>query len=1766
MRCRLFLYLLLCLSFKVYSQSCTLAVNINASNTIICSGNPVVLTATASAGIPAYNYVWSTGETTTSISVNKAGTYTVTVNDQTPGCQPVTKSITVVDGTTPGEPVVADESACPGTSVTLTATAPGGTYQWYDAATGGNFLATGPTFTTPPITTKTFFYVETTLNGCTSARTMVTVTLISGPKTTDGSTCAGGSATLMASGATGYQWYDAPTGGTLVGTASSFVTPPLFNTTTYYVVGITNGCASARTAVIAAVLPTPAAPTAPGVTTCYGSVTNLHASSVAGAVFDWFDVPAGGTSLISSPDYTTPVLTTTTTYYVQASVNGCIGPRTAVTVTVNAIPPAPTVADVSTCSGSAATLTATAPGGTYQWFGSATSNTILGTGNTFTTPVLFTSDTYYVQATIGGCTGPRAAVNVTVNPSPTAPTAPGQTICSGSTATLTALGPGGNYEWYDAATGGNLLIAGASYTTPVLTATTTYYVQTTMAGCTSPRTAVTVTVNPVPAAPTAAGVTICTGSVATLSASESGSAFEWYDAATGGNLLASTQTYTTPVLSATTTYYVQTIANGCISPRTAVTVTVNTIPSAPTASGTTVCAGTPATLTASGAGTIQWYDAASGGNLLATGASYTTPALASTTTYYVQASNGSCGSTRTAVIVTVTSTTNQFTYSSGTYCKSSPDPIPLINVPGGTFGASPLGMSINSSTGEINIAASLPGNYTVIYTNACAVTSQAIAIVVTPDASFSYGAANFCQGSANASPVYAIGGTGGNFTATPAGLVFTSPLTGRIDMTASTPGTYTITNTIDVAGGCPVTTSSTTITIYQPVIISAGPNQTVAISSPVQLAGSVNLGLGVTWSGGAGTFSNNTALNPIYTPGVGESGTVTLTLTSGSPPGPCGPKSSTVNITFNAIPVAPTAAGETTCSGSTATLTATAPGGAYSWYDAATGGNLLSTGVTFTTPTLTANTTYYVQTVVNGVSSSRTAVIVTVSSIPAAPTGSGATICSGNPATLTASGSAGTYQWYDAAVGGNLQGTTNPFTTPFLTANKTYYVQTTVNGCISARTQVDVTVNPVPTITSAATNSICSGNGFTYNITADMPGTTFTWSRAVVAGISNPAVSNQSSATISETLINTTGNNINVTYVITPVLNGCPGADFNYVVTVYPTPVVTSPSTEIICSGTSPAYDITFNTTGTIYSWGRAAVPGINNSAVTGQKSSTINETLQNTTTAPIDVTYVITYNTANCAGSTFNVVVTVNPHVIISSPTTGTVCSGSPLNYIITSNIPTAVYNWSRPAVAGISNPAASANTNGPINETLFNTTNSPIHVFYVITTASNGCQILPSFYDVVVNPQPITPVANSNSPVCSGSTINLLTPTIVGGATYLWTGPNGFTSTLKNPSITNVTAANAGTYILYLVANGCSSIGATVDVAVDAKPVADAGPDQTVCSTAPSVQLAGNISGGTVTGIWTTSGTGTFSPSANQLNGLYIPSGLDRDNGSVKLTLASTSKDDCAISFDDMTIKFQPIPATDAGADQSVCAQATTVPLNGKMLVPGDGVWTTSGTGTFTPSAVQVNGAASPAYVPTAADITNGVTLTLTANATNSCYIPSDQMNITFVPPPTVQPGGTVYLLNGDKATLNPVVSDNNVTYLWTPNIFIDNNAIKNPTITGTINRVYTLQVTDARGCIATTTFSVIISPPLTIPNTFTPNNDGINDFWDIQGLIAYKDATVDVFNRNGQKVFHSIGYGTPWDGTYNGKPLPFGTYYYIIDTKTDSRVFSGWVAIVK
>ncbi|WP_177181113.1 gliding motility-associated C-terminal domain-containing protein [Parapedobacter koreensis] len=150
------------------------------------------------------------------------------------------------------------------------------------------------------------------------------------------------------------------------------------------------------------------------------------------------------------------------------------------------------------------------------------------------------------------------------------------------------------------------------------------------------------------------------------------------------------------------------------------------------------------------------------------------------------------------------------------------------------------------------------------------------------------------------------------------------------------------------------------------------------------------------------------------------------------------------------------------------------------------------------------------------------------------------------------------------------------------------------------------------------------------------------------------------------------------------------------------------------------------------------------------------------------------------------------------------------------------------------------------------------------------------------------------------------------------------------------------------------------------------------------------------------------------------------------------------------------------------------------------------------------------------------------------------------------------------GQQISLHP--QTNGTQFHWHPAVGLSNATVRNPVAYPTETTTYQLMVSNTQGCYNVALVTVRVLPELILPNTFTPNGDGINDTWVIAGLDEYPSASVQVFNRWGALVFSSEGYQAPWDGQSNGAQLPTGTYYYIISSKLLTRPLTGSVTMLK
>ena len=425
---------------------------------------------------------------------------------------------------------------------------------------------------------------------CETATVTVTVTCTapSAPTTSPLTLCQGVTANPLTASSevgTSLRWYTGATGGTF----ATSITPSTatLGTTNYYVssYNTTTGCESTRTLLAVTITAAPAAPIAgTNGPYCVGQTASpVSATPASGATLLWYSAATGGVGGTTAPTPTTTAQGTQTFYVSSSVAGGCESTRTAITVTINELPIAPSVSPTGAyCVGDGATaLTATPPSGaTLRWFNAAV--TLLAGAPTPSTATAGTTTYFVASVSASGCeSATRSSITITVNATPAAPivTSP-LPLCQGTTASpLTATPAAGTtLRWYSDAAG---TIQISTPTPSTATATTlSYYARSinTTTSCQSPVVRLDVIINAPPTAPiVTTPVTLCQGASANaLTATPaSGTTLRWYETATGGTSNTVAPTPSTATVG-TINYYVSSlnISTGCESPRTLLAVEV----------------------------------------------------------------------------------------------------------------------------------------------------------------------------------------------------------------------------------------------------------------------------------------------------------------------------------------------------------------------------------------------------------------------------------------------------------------------------------------------------------------------------------------------------------------------------------------------------------------------------------------------------------------------------------------------------------------------------------------------------------------------------------------------------------------------------------------------------------------------------------------------------------------------------------------------------------------------------------------------------------------------------------------------------------------------------------------------------------------------------------------------------------------------------------------------------------------------------------------
>lgn len=1337
-----------------------------------------------------------------------------------------------------------------------------------------------------------------------------------------------------------------------------------------------------------------------------------------------------------------------------------------VTLNSSTVFPAPTqTVNIPAPCGTTATLTAPNGLNPYLWNGPPGSGITNNTNQTISTPV---PGDYTLQMTpIGVCNPIVRIVRLSFVP-PLGVSATPTSVCSAgtnSTAILTATGAT-TYTW---STGPNTSTISVSPSV-----TTIYTVSATSSTCTGSQT-VQVTVNPSPTiSVSSSSNVVCTGGNVTLTAGGA-TTYTWFPGAITGS-----QVVVTPTAS---TNYTVLGANGGCPGTNSIAITALSSPTVSAfSSATAVCSGNNVNLFAGGALTYTWQP----GNLV--GSNVVVTPIANTI-YTVTGSLLSCNDTETVSITVANGPTLTITATPTTVCSASGGTAQLVASGAVSYTWNP-GFVISPTiviTPTTTTVYSVTGSSTL----SC-LTTNTISFSVTPTPTLNVSSTSTAVCAGNSATLSANGAT--TYTWNP------GSLTGaNVVVTPASNTTYTV---VGANGSC---TSSQTIAL----VVNANPTVS-ASSSPTVLC-----------SGNSSTLTANGALTYTWNPGNLSGATTAVTPASttnytvvGSNAAGC-TASAVAIVSVNISPtINPISTPTSICLGNTATLSSTGAT-TYTWNP----GNLSGASVTVSP----SSTTIYTVTGSNGNCTNTKTVNLVVNTIPTVAASSNPTlICSGNSATLNASG-ATTYTWNPGALTG-----ANVVVSP--TSNTNYTVIGS-NGTCTSSAIVSLSVNASPTLIATSNpTSICAGSGGTSTLTGS-GALTYTW---------NPG--NLSGATVTVAPVSSTTYTLGGTNAV-----GCSSTQTVNVL-VLPIPTLNiSASPTAICAGNST----TLSATGaTSYTWNPGALTGSSvsvspaanttytliggngnctstatiaivvnaNPTITASSSPTV-VCAGSTSTLTANGALTYTWNPGNLSGSS----VTVTPVATTNYTVTGTNASGctaSAVTNVSVNTTPTLVPATSPTAIciggtATLSSSGASSYTWNPGNLSGSSVTVSPASTTVYTVTGSNGNCVSSSTVNLVVNPIPTVTAVSNPTAICAA---NPATLTASGATTYTWL-PGSLTGTtvVVNPTITT-------TYTLIGSSLSCTST-TTVTVNVNATPtiIASATPTN-ICSSSgatstltasgavsyvwnpgsiignnvvvtPTASTTYTVIGSSPAGCFGTQTVAIIVSPTPTINTVATPTAICSGASATLSSTGATTYTWNPGSVTGSSIVVNPTSTTvyTVTGTTGICSSSKTISLivnplptvtanaNPSVLCLGSNVTVTvGGANTYTWLPIGFNGTVltstpfnSTTYTilgTSAAGCSNSTTVSYTVN------YPANAVTLTASP-------STICVGSGGSSTLT--ASGNAVSYTWSPGPIVSNSMVVTPVNSTT----YFVSHTSSLGCIGTQSISVQVVPVPTINATASP-----------------------------------------------------------------------------
>lgn len=513
-----------------------------------------------------------------------------------------------------------------------------------------------------------------------------------------------------------------------------------------------------------------------------------------------------------------------------------------------------------------------------------------------------------------------------------------------------------------------------------------------------------------------------------------------------------------------------------------------------------------------------------------------------------------------------------------------------------------------------------------------------------------------------------------------------------------------------------------------------------------------------------------------------------------------------------------------------------------------------------------------------------------------------------------------------------------------------------------------------------------------------------------------------------------------------------------------------------------------------------------------------------------------------------------------------------------------------------------------------------------YTVTAVSeSACSIESAPFSLTISNTaiPTDPIASTGGIACIGSEANLFSTPVGGEATYSWTGPNGFTSTDQNPILLNMTADMAGKYTVVAILGPCKSAesstivevitppdftivasgptdfcaGNTITLTVAAEPgytykwekdnapfggttnsqdITDAGDYQAIVSSVSCTLKSNMLTTSTFpipTPTFTTGTTLCIDKEVAFTNTTTIEAGqtpvytwdfgdgttsadenpvhtfLTAENHTVVLTIDYVGQACLGSNSQTVTIASPNILAIDPVAPGIIpfCAGESV-----QILATGDFtsyLWNT----TETSSSIVVE--------------TEGYFI-VEATSISGC-VTKDSIEVIVNPLPVIIASAkpdTVQL--GQNTTL---LAEGGLDYIWTPEEGLDDPSSDSPIATLTISTTYMVTGTDMNGCIGTAEVNIFVKDtgdklPVTAAVAFSPNGDGIDDNWVIEGIENFPECELVIFDRSGRIVFTKMGYNNDWSGIdEKGDQVPVGAYFYTISC-SDAKTDSGSISIIR